>query len=126
MGHEPRFSHSFNEGMASDARLVTSVVIKDCKGVFKGLNSLVDVGGGNGTLAKAIADAFPKLECTVLDLPHVVAGLQGSGNLKFVGGDMFQTIPSTDAVLLKYLLIRRRRNPAKENHGSRNPANMGT
>ncbi|KAG5551986.1 hypothetical protein RHGRI_010164 [Rhododendron griersonianum] len=103
-GHEPRLNHFFNDAMASDARLVTSVVVKDCKGVFDGLNSLVDVGGGTGTVAKAIADAFPELECTVLDLPHVVADLQGSGNLKFVGGDMFQAIPSTDAVLLKWIL----------------------
>ncbi|KAH7844463.1 hypothetical protein Vadar_028280 [Vaccinium darrowii] len=100
-GHEPRLNDFFNEGMASDARLVTSVVVKDCKGVFEGLNSLVDVGGGTGTVAKAIADAFPNLKCTVLDLPHVVADLQGSGNLKFVGGDMFRAIPSTDAVLLE-------------------------
>ncbi|KAH7844107.1 hypothetical protein Vadar_024405 [Vaccinium darrowii] len=103
-GHEPRLNDFFNEGMASDARLVTSVVVKDCKGVFEGLNSLVDVGGGTGTVAKALADAFPNLDCTVLDLPHVVADLQGSGNLKFVGGDMFQAIPSTDAVLLKWIL----------------------
>ncbi|KAF7146830.1 hypothetical protein RHSIM_Rhsim04G0071700 [Rhododendron simsii] len=103
-GHEPQLNHFFNDAMASDARLVMSVVLKDCKGVFEGLNSLVDVGGGTGTVAKAIADAFPELECTVLDLPHVVADLQGSGNLKFVGGDMFQAIPSTDAILLKWIL----------------------
>ncbi|KAH7844352.1 hypothetical protein Vadar_027129 [Vaccinium darrowii] len=101
VGHEPR---RFTEAMACDSRLVTSVLVKDCKGVFDGLNSLVDVGGGTGTLAKAIADAFPKLECTVLDLPHVVADLQGSGNLKFVGGDMFEAIPTADAVLLKWIL----------------------
>ncbi|KAG5551984.1 hypothetical protein RHGRI_010164 [Rhododendron griersonianum] len=103
-GHEPRLNHFFNDAMASDARLVTSMVVKDCKVVFDGLNSLVDVGGGTGTVAKAIADAFPELECTVLDLPHVVSDLQGSGNLKFIGGDMFQAIPSTDAVLLKWIL----------------------
>ncbi|KAH7844064.1 hypothetical protein Vadar_023840 [Vaccinium darrowii] len=101
VGHEPR---PFTEAMASDSRLVTSVLVKDCRRVFDGLNSLVDVGGGTGTVAKPIADAFPKLECTVLDLPHVVALLKGSGNLKFVGGDMFQAIPSADAVLLKWIL----------------------
>ncbi|RVW46717.1 Trans-resveratrol di-O-methyltransferase [Vitis vinifera] len=44
--HEPRFNNFFNEGMASDARLVTSVLVKECKGAFEGLNSFVDVGGG--------------------------------------------------------------------------------
>ncbi|THG06840.1 hypothetical protein TEA_030022 [Camellia sinensis var. sinensis] len=71
-GHEPRLNHFFNEAIASDAR--------------------------TGTVAKAIADAFPNLRCTVLDLPHVVSGLQGTG--KF-GGDMFQAIPFANVVLLK-------------------------
>ncbi|XP_057509166.1 probable O-methyltransferase 3 [Actinidia eriantha] len=103
--HEPRMNHFFNEAMASDSRLVTSVLVKDCKAIFEGLNSLVDVGGGTGTVAKAIAEAFPNLECIVLDLPHVVADLQGScKNLTYVGGDMLEAIPSADAVLLKWIL----------------------
>ncbi|KAJ7981527.1 O-methyltransferase [Quillaja saponaria] len=103
-GHEPKLNHFFNDAMASDARLITSVVIEKCKGVFKGLESLVDVGGGTGTVAKAIGKAFPPLECTVFDLPHVVADLQDSENLKFVGGDMFEAIPPADAILLKWIL----------------------
>ncbi|KAK8992104.1 hypothetical protein V6N11_044996 [Hibiscus sabdariffa] len=103
-GYDPKLGHFFNEGMASDARLVGSVLIDKCKGSFEGLDSLVDVGGGTGTLAKAIADAFPHSECTVFDLPPVVAGLQDSGNLKYVGGDMFEDVPVADAVLLKWIL----------------------
>ncbi|PRQ49990.1 putative catechol O-methyltransferase [Rosa chinensis] len=102
--HQPSIAHFFNDAMASDARLVTSVIIDDCKGVFEGLESLVDVGGGTGTVAKAIADAFPHIECTVLDLPHVVADLQGSKNLKYTGGDMFEAVPPADTVLLKWIL----------------------
>ncbi|KAM5578234.1 hypothetical protein ABKV19_008509 [Rosa sericea] len=52
----------------------------------------------------AIADAFPHIECTVLDLPHVVADLQGSKNLKYTGGDMFEAVPPADTVLLKWIL----------------------
>ncbi|KAE8670650.1 Tabersonine 16-O-methyltransferase [Hibiscus syriacus] len=101
--HDPKLGNSFNEVMASDARLVSSVLIDKCKGTFEGLNSLVDNGGGTGTLGKAIADAFPNLECTVFDLPNVVAD-QDSGNLKYVGGDMFEDVPVADAVLLKSIL----------------------
>ncbi|KAI9082926.1 hypothetical protein K1719_035069 [Acacia pycnantha] len=68
-GVEPKLNHFFNEAMASDARLVTSVVIDK-----------------------------------LFDLPHVVDGLQGSGNLKFVGGDMFEAIPPSDCILLKWIL----------------------
>ncbi|KAH0688119.1 hypothetical protein KY284_018672 [Solanum tuberosum] len=102
---EPILNHLLNEGMASDARLVMSVLIQNGKGLlFEGLKSLVDVGGGTGTVAKAIADAFPQINCTVFELPHVIEGLEGSKNLSFVGGDMFNSIPCADAVLLKWVL----------------------
>ncbi|CAK9142733.1 unnamed protein product [Ilex paraguariensis] len=103
-GHEPKLNHFFNDAMSSDTRLITSVVVRDCKGVFDGFNSLVDVGGGTGTFAKATADRFPHLKCIVLDLPHVVADLEGTENLSYVGGDMFEAIPPADAVLLKWIL----------------------
>ncbi|XAR72584.1 hypothetical protein NMG60_11019276 [Bertholletia excelsa] len=102
--HESRFNKLFNKSMANDAQLVASVVIKDYKGCFEKLNSLVDVGGGTGMMGKSIANAYPHLKCTVLDLPHVVAGLEGSKNLNYVGGDMFETIPPSDAILLKWIL----------------------
>ncbi|RVW46714.1 Trans-resveratrol di-O-methyltransferase [Vitis vinifera] len=78
-----------------------SVLVKECKGAFEGLNSFVDVGGGTGTVAKTIVEAFPHLHGTVLDLPHVVADLQGSKNLTYLPGDMFEAIPPADAILLK-------------------------
>ncbi|KAG5224754.1 hypothetical protein OIU78_023028 [Salix suchowensis] len=102
--HEPKLNQFFNEAMASDARLVSSVMINECKGVFEGLNSLVDVGGGTGTMAKALAKEFQHLDCTVFDLPHVVADLEGRGNLNYLGGDMFEEIPQGDAILLKWIL----------------------
>ncbi|CAN4117562.1 unnamed protein product [Withania somnifera] len=103
-GHEPRLNHFFNDAMASDAKLVMSVVMKYSKDVFQGLNSIVDVGGGTGTVAKSIAKTFPNLQCTVFDLPHVVEGLEGSDNLSYVGGDFFVSIPHADALLLKWIL----------------------
>ncbi|MCE3214919.1 hypothetical protein HAX54_000265 [Datura stramonium] len=103
-GHNAKFNCLFNEATASDARLITSVLIEHCKGVFEGLKSLVDVAGGTGTVAKAISNEFPELKCSVLDLPHVVEGLEGSKNLSYIEGDMFKFIPSADAILLKWIL----------------------
>ena len=103
---EPRVNQLFNDAMASDARLVSSVLFSDeLKGVFEGTDSLVDVGGGTGNLAKSIAGAFPRMDCTVFDLPHVVANMEGSGNLKYVAGNMFEAIPRADAILLKVKII---------------------
>ncbi|XP_057796254.1 8-hydroxyquercetin 8-O-methyltransferase-like [Salvia miltiorrhiza] len=100
---DKNFNQVFNKGMASDARFVGSILVDKCKHVFEGLKTVVDVGGGTGTVAKIVADAFSGLKCVVLELPHVVAGLEGSENLSFVSGDMFDSIPSADAVFLKWI-----------------------
>lgn len=102
------FNHHFNEAMACDSQMM-NLVIGDCKPIFDGLDSLVDVGGGTGSVARIVSEAFPHMKCTVLELPQVIANVTGTKNLNYVGGDMFQHIPSADAVLLKvhaYLLTR--------------------
>ena len=78
-----------------------SLVIKDYSPLFKGLGSLVDVGGGTGIVARIISEAFPHIKYTMFDLPHVVANLPDNENLNYVGGDMFQYIPPADAILIK-------------------------
>ena len=100
LSQNQEFNGLFNEAMISDSGMM-NLVIKDCKSVFEGLNSLVDVGGGKGAVARLVSESLPNLQCTVLDLPHVVENLPDSNNLKFVAGDMFQSIPSADAILLK-------------------------
>ncbi|OIT06013.1 trans-resveratrol di-o-methyltransferase [Nicotiana attenuata] len=99
----PRYNKAFNEAMASDSEMM-SLVVKDCRETFEELDSLVDVGGGTGVMAKTILGAFPHIKCTVLDLPHVVANMPEIENLKYVGGDMFQSIPPADAILGKKTL----------------------
>ncbi|KAM0941838.1 putative trans-resveratrol di-O-methyltransferase [Dioscorea sansibarensis] len=102
---KPEFNNMFNEGMASDSVLVGDVVMMTSMDVFKGLKSLVDVGGGTGNMARAIAHAFPGTKCTVLDLPHVIDTLKEDNSLvEFVGGDMFVSVPHAHAALLKWIL----------------------
>ncbi|XP_022156559.1 trans-resveratrol di-O-methyltransferase-like [Momordica charantia] len=104
MGNKQQDGDVFNAAMASDARLVSNILLGQYKNMFDGVKSLVDVGGGTGTMAKAIADAFPQTQCVVLDLFHVVADLEGSHNLTYLPGDMFQSIPPADVLLLKWIL----------------------
>ncbi|WCJ27109.1 Pluviatolide O-methyltransferase [Euphorbia peplus] len=98
-----KFMDSINYMMASDSKFA-SLMVKKHKEIFEGFFTLVDVGGGTGTLARTICDSNPHIECTVLDLPQVVANLSGTTNLKFVAGDMFHYIPRADAVLIKSVL----------------------
>ncbi|KAL5999518.1 hypothetical protein ACLOJK_037803 [Asimina triloba] len=92
-----------NEAMASDTMQAMPAFIHGCgEDVFKGVGSVVDVGGGTGMAMRMVADAFPHLNCTVFDLPHVVATAPSYPNVSFVGGDMFESATNADAVLLKY------------------------
>ncbi|MFY2203344.1 class I SAM-dependent methyltransferase [Escherichia coli] len=103
----PEMGHVFNEGMLSESRFIMDVVVHDCSDVFSGIGSLVDVGGGYGGAATAIAKAFPDVKCMVLDQPHVVDAIPEDGKSKyvdFVAGDMFQHVPSADALFLKNVL----------------------
>ncbi|KAE8810843.1 O-methyltransferase ZRP4 [Hordeum vulgare] len=98
------FNNVLNHSMAADSQVFLEVIIVDKGRIFRGLRSLVDVGGGNGAGTQVIAKAFPRIKCTVMDLPHVVVSGQaaaGDDILRFVAGDMFESIPSADAVLLK-------------------------
>ncbi|KAL8510946.1 hypothetical protein ACS0TY_017671 [Phlomoides rotata] len=103
-GSDPNWNNLYNDAMASDARLVAGILVKECGHVFEGLRTMVDVGGGTGMFAKTIADAIPGLKCIVLELPHVIAGLEELDNLSFVSGDMRESVPQADAVLLKWTL----------------------
>ncbi|KAH7666693.1 O-methyltransferase COMT-type protein [Dioscorea alata] len=104
-GEKPQFNKMFNEGMASDSRFVCDVLMTSCRDVFKGLKSVVDVGGGTGTMARGIAHAFPGIKCIVFDLPHVIDTIEDQQpGVEYVGGDMFASVPGANAVLLKWIL----------------------
>ncbi|WVZ59016.1 hypothetical protein U9M48_009226 [Paspalum notatum var. saurae] len=93
-----------NNAMAADSHFLMPIFLKELGEILRGVDSLVDVGGGVGGAAAAIAAAFPSLECSVLDLPHVVAKAPSISNVQFVAGDMFDSIPPANAVLLKCIL----------------------
>ncbi|CAN6311131.1 unnamed protein product, partial [Urochloa humidicola] len=95
---------SINNAMAADSRFLMRVILKECGEIFNGIDSLVDVAGGVGGAAAAIAAAFPSLECSVVDLPHVVAKAPSYSNVRFLAGDMFESIPHANAIFLKYVL----------------------
>ncbi|KAF8719265.1 hypothetical protein HU200_023961 [Digitaria exilis] len=94
----------FNEGMVADSGFIMDVVVKECGDVFKGVSSLVDVAGGLGGAAQAISKAFPSVKCSVLDLPHIVANAPAGTDVKYIAGDMFQSIPPGNAIFLKWVL----------------------
>ncbi|SNX95281.1 hydroxyneurosporene-O-methyltransferase [Geodermatophilus sabuli] len=66
-----------------------------------GFASVVDVGGGSGTLLRAVLERVPSADVVLFDQPDVVAG----SDLPTVGGDFFTGVPGgADAYLLSRVL----------------------
>ncbi|GJN04690.1 hypothetical protein PR202_ga22257 [Eleusine coracana subsp. coracana] len=99
-------SSTMQDAAVAESQFLIDALLGNHGHIFHGLTSLVDVGGGHGSLGRAIAAMFPSIRCTVLDLAHVIADAPAvaGGNVQFVAGNMFESIPSADAVLLKYVL----------------------
>ncbi|KAJ4748674.1 O-methyltransferase family protein [Rhynchospora pubera] len=86
----------FNDAMESTNKFFIDAFVKHIKDDFKGVQSLVDVGGGTGALVTGIVENFPHIECTVL---VCLSGFCMIGAMKIVSryyGDK-DAIPSTEA-----------------------------
>jgi len=100
----PNFNNLLNQAMAGDSRnIVLKAVLSNYHG-FHALNSLVDVGGGTGTAIAEIVRAYPSIRGINYDLPHVVATAPHIPGVEHVGGDMLKTVPSGDAIFMKWIL----------------------
>uniref|UniRef100_A0ACD5XD79 Uncharacterized protein n=1 Tax=Avena sativa TaxID=4498 RepID=A0ACD5XD79_AVESA len=102
--HDASFDALINDGMVSDTSFIMDIAIKESGGVFQGITSLIDVAGGLGAATQAISKEFPHVEYTVLDLDHVIAKAPTGTNVKYIAGDMFESIPRANAVFLKWIL----------------------
>ncbi|XP_028090038.1 acetylserotonin O-methyltransferase-like [Camellia sinensis] len=101
----PAHSKRINDAMACDARVAVPAIIDGCPELFHGLESLVDVGGGDGTTLCMLVKACPWIRGINFDLPHVVSdNLDSVVGVEHVGGDMFDSIPKADAAFLMWVL----------------------
>ena len=73
--------------------------------VLGSVGSLVDVGGGTGSVLAEIVKSYPHIKGINFDLPHVVAMAPIYDGITHVGGDMFEAIPNADAVFMKVRII---------------------
>jgi len=66
---------------------------------------VVDVGGGNGELLRALLQRRPQLRGIVFDLPETVRDESAFGEgVEFVAGSFFDTVPAGDAYVLSKIL----------------------
>ncbi|WCJ34414.1 O-methyltransferase family protein [Euphorbia peplus] len=72
---------------------------------FKGVGTLVDVGGSGGDCLKMILQSYPNISQAInFDLPEVVAKAPKIPGVTHIGGDMFKSIPSADVIFMKWVL----------------------
>ncbi|KAE8791532.1 O-methyltransferase ZRP4 [Hordeum vulgare] len=101
---DEEFDELVNDAVAAHDNLGIDMIVRECHYLFKGLESVTDCCGGDGTTARAIIDAHPHLKCNVLDLPKVIEKAPAHDIINYVAGDMFQAIPPAQAVMLKFVL----------------------
>ncbi|XP_010934913.1 tricetin 3',4',5'-O-trimethyltransferase [Elaeis guineensis] len=102
-GTDPRFNNVFNEGMKNHSIVITKKLLESYKG-FEDINVLVDVGGGIGATLHMITSKYPHIKGINFDLPHVISEAPPLPGVEHVGGDMFASIPSGDAILMKWIM----------------------
>jgi hypothetical protein len=100
----------FNRAMSDMTAVVEPAVLASYD--FSRARTVVDVGGGKGTLMSAILRGYPQVNGIVLDLPHVVAEGRAliaerrlDSRCTFVAGSFFDAVPrDADVYVLKWVL----------------------
>jgi hypothetical protein len=100
---DPEESAIFDRAMAGNSQHVIRALLDVYD--FGRFGTIVDVGGGNGALLKALLDAYPNLHGILFDQPHVIAGVELGDRGTVVAGSFFESVPEGgDAYLLKWII----------------------
>jgi hypothetical protein len=106
----PEAGEIFNQAMTSFAAQVNAALVRAYD--WSGIGTLVDVGGGHGTLLAAVLKANPAMRGVLFDLPSVVDGAQPvleaegvADRCEIVGGSIFEGVPpGGDTYLIKEIV----------------------
>jgi hypothetical protein len=106
----PEEAATFNQAMADITRQTARAVVAAYD--FSPFRTVIDVGGGNGTLIAAILAGTPTLRGVVFDLPsgnaeapRQLAAAGVAERCQVVAGDFFRAVPSgADAYILKSVI----------------------
>uniref|UniRef100_A0A0D9W2B2 O-methyltransferase domain-containing protein n=1 Tax=Leersia perrieri TaxID=77586 RepID=A0A0D9W2B2_9ORYZ len=100
IGTNSHLNTVFNQAMAQHSEILMSKLLERFHG-FDDIGVLVDVGGGTGTTLQMITSRYKHIIGVNFDLPHVIAQAPTLPGVKHIAGNMFESIPTGDAVFLK-------------------------
>ena len=102
----PAAGENFDRAMTGFSSMESPVIAEAYD--FSGIESLTDVGGGQGLFLSTILERYPGVQGTLYELPQVIQGLVGRLNpnvadrIRLVEGNMFESIPpGADAYIMK-------------------------
>lgn len=106
----PEAARVFDEAMTSRSGQENDAIVAAYD--FSGAKTVVDVGGGQGTLMGSILEIHPNVRGVLFDLAHVIAAsrarMESAGHAarcEFVKGDFFASVPAGgDLYLLKKVI----------------------
>ncbi|XP_048321692.2 desmethylxanthohumol 6'-O-methyltransferase-like [Ziziphus jujuba] len=104
MSKNQESNNLFNSAMATTVPILVDVFLPAYEDELSKIGSLVDIGGGTGGLMHEIVKSHPQIKGINFDLPHVIATAPVHEGVTHIGGNMFESVPSADAVLLKTVL----------------------
>ncbi|TXG63123.1 hypothetical protein EZV62_010117 [Acer yangbiense] len=99
----PKFNEVFNNAWFNSTTIVMKKTLESYKG-FEQFKQLVDVGGGLGTTLSIITSKYPHIKAINFDLPLVINDAPSYPGVEHLSGDMFQSVPKGDAIILKSVL----------------------
>jgi hypothetical protein len=110
LGRHPELAAVFNKAMGDFSHHATSAAAHAYD--FSGIERLVDIGGGDGSLLEAVLARHAGVRGVLLELPHVaeltrarLAGVGLGDRCDVVVGDFFESVPAgADAYALSWIL----------------------
>lgn len=106
----PENAKTFADSMTGMTLAINAAVLSGYD--FSGIEQIVDVGGGHGSLIAAILKANPQMRGVLFDAPPVIEGARPrleaeglSARCQAVAGDFFESVPEGgDAYILKWII----------------------
>lgn len=109
LARHPDDARLFDEAMTSFTAVDTAAVA--ARYDFSALRTVVDVGGGHGSLLTAVIERNPELRGILFDQPHIIEGARSriaasavADRCEVVAGSFFESVPSADACMLKHIV----------------------
>lgn len=110
LARHPMDAALFDAAMVENSALVADAILEACD--FSRFKVVADIGGGRGTMIRAILERHRNCRGILFDMPHVRSGAEDflnraglSGRCEFIDGSFFEGVPAgADAYFLQRVL----------------------